>query len=58
MKSAPLAIPKRIETLKNGLEDSLIFYAFPGLDSGKIASTNMLERFNEEIRRKTRVVTT
>mgnify|MGYP001435628987 CR=1 FL=1 len=48
--------PKVIETLRDGLEDSLSFYAFPKLDSRKIASTNMLERLNEEIRRRTRVV--
>lgn len=48
--------PKAIETLENGLEDSLTFYAFPQLDHRKIASTNMLERLNEEIRRRTRVV--
>ena len=48
--------PKAIETLENGLEDSLSFYAFPKLDSRKIASTNMLERLNEEIRRRTKVV--
>jgi transposase-like protein len=48
--------PKAIETLEDGLEDSLSFYAFPKLDARKIASTNMLERLNEEIRRRTRVV--
>ena len=48
--------PKAIETLEDGLEDSLSFYALPKLDSRKIASTNMLERLNEEIRRRTRVV--
>jgi putative transposase len=47
---------KAIDTLENGLEDSLSFYAFPKLDARKIASTNMLERLNEEIRRRTRVV--
>ena len=47
---------KAIETLENGLEDSLSFYAFPKLDTRKIASTNMLERLNEEIRLRTRVV--
>ena len=50
--------PKAIDTLEEGLEDSLSFYAFPKLDSRKIASTNMLERLNEEIRRRTRVVGT
>ena len=48
--------PKAIETLENGLEDSLAFYAFPQLDSRKIASTNMLERLNEEIRRRTKII--
>ena len=48
--------PKAIETLEDGLEDSLSFYAFSKLDARKIASTNMLERLNEEIRRRTRVV--
>lgn len=48
--------PKAIETLENGLEDSLAFYSFPSLDSRKIASSNMLERLNKEIRRRTRVV--
>ncbi len=48
--------PKAIDTLDNGLEDSLSFYSIPALDSRKIASTNMLERLNKEIRRRTRVV--
>jgi len=48
--------PKATQTLEDGLEDSLSFYAFPKLDARKIASTNMLERLNEEIRRRTRVV--
>ena len=47
---------KAIETLDNGLEDSLSFYSFPDLDARRIASTNMLERLNKEIRRRTRVV--
>jgi transposase-like protein len=48
--------PKAIDTLDKGLEDSLSFYSFPALDARKIASTNMLERLNKEIRRRTRVV--
>ena len=48
--------PKATETLDNGLEDSLSFYGFRALDARKIASTNMLERLNKEIRRRTRVV--
>ncbi len=47
---------KAIAILEEGLEDSLSFYTFPKLDSRKIASTNMLERLNKEIRRRTRVV--
>lgn len=48
--------PKAIETLGNGLEDSLTFYHFPMIDHRKISSTNMLERLNREIRRRTNVV--
>jgi transposase-like protein len=48
--------PKAIQTLLDGLEDSLQFFAFPALDARKIASTNMLERLNKEVRRRTRVV--
>lgn len=48
--------PKAIELLENGLEDSLAFYAFPDLDTRKTSSTNMLERLNKEIRRRTNVV--
>jgi len=48
--------PKAIATLEDGLEDSLAFYSFPKLDFRKISSTNMLERLNKEIRRRTRVV--
>ena len=48
--------PRAIELLEDGLEDSLAFYAFPDLDARKISSTNMLERLNKEIRRRTNVV--
>ena len=48
--------PKAVECLENGLEDSLTFYAFPMIDPRKIASSNMIERLNKEIRRRTRVV--
>ncbi|WP_415534635.1 transposase, partial [Ethanoligenens sp.] len=48
--------PDAIRILEDGLEDSLQFYAFSALDSRKIASSNMLERLNKEIRRRTRVV--
>jgi putative transposase len=42
--------------LEEGMEDSLAFYAFPEFDARKISSTNMLERLNKEIRRRTGVV--
>lgn len=45
-----------INILEEGLEDSLQFFNFAEIDSRKIASTNILERLNREIRRRTRVV--
>ncbi len=48
--------PEAITTLEEGLEDSLQFYAFKRMDARKISSTNMLERLNREIRRRTSVV--
>ena len=48
--------PKAVRCLGEGLEDSLSFYAFPQLDPRKISSTNVLERLNREIRRRTGVV--
>lgn len=48
--------PKAIEVLEEGLEDSLIFFDFPSLDSRKISSNNMIERLNKEIRRRTKVI--
>ena len=48
--------PKAVQCLENGLEDSLTFYSFPMLDARKISSSNMIERLNREIRRRTSVV--
>jgi putative transposase len=48
--------PSAIEVLELGLEDSLQFYNFERMDFRKISSTNMLERLNREIRRRTNVV--
>lgn len=48
--------PKAIDILEEGLEDSLIFFDFPSLDSRKISSNNMIERLNKEIRRRTKVI--
>ena len=49
-------LPKAVACLEQGLEDSLTFYAFPKLDARKISSSNMIERLNREIRRRTSVV--
>jgi len=48
--------PEAIDTLRNGLEDSLQFYHFPQIDKRRISSTNVLERINKEIRRRSKVV--
>lgn len=48
--------PTAIQVLESGLEDSLQFYHFEQVDHRKISSTNMLERLNREIRRRTNVV--
>jgi len=48
--------PAAIQCLEEGLEDSLQFYGFEFLDKRKTSSTNVLERLNKEIRRRSRVV--
>ena len=48
--------PKAIKILEDGLDDSLAFYALKDVDPRKISSTNMLERLNREIRRRTRPI--
>ena len=48
--------PEAIAILEQGLEDSMQFYFFKSIDPRKISSTNMLERLNREIRRRTNVV--
>ena len=48
--------PKAVQCLEEGFEDSIQYYNFELLDQRRIASTNTLERLNEEIRRRTKVV--
>lgn len=48
--------PEAVRCLEDGLEDSLTFYSYPELDQRKISSSNMIERLNREIRRRTHVV--
>jgi transposase-like protein len=48
--------PEAMSCLEKGLKDSLQFYNFPEVDKRRISSTNVLERTNREIRRRSRVV--
>lgn len=56
MDTEEMQYPSAIQTLEEGLEDSLQFFHFEEMDHRKISSTNLLERLNKEIRRRTRVV--
>ena len=47
---------KAIETLENGLDDALSVMVLPGKYRRRLATTNMQERLNEEIRRRERVI--
>jgi transposase-like protein len=42
--------------LEEGLEDCLACYAFPATHQPRLRTTNGLERFNQELKRRTRVV--
>jgi len=48
--------PEAIVCLEEGLEDSLQFFHFDFIDHRRISSTNVLERLNKEIRRRSKVV--
>ena len=48
--------PKLIKFLSNNLMDILTFLSFPKSHHRKIHSTNVLERFNKEVKRRTKVV--
>ena len=47
---------KAVETLLDGVDDTLQYLAFPEVHWSKISSTNPLERLNREIRRRTKSV--
>lgn len=49
------AFPEAMARLEEGLEDSLQFDAFAHFDARKVSSTNVLERLNREIRRRSRL---
>lgn len=42
--------------LEEGSKNQAQFFSFQEIDARKISSTNLLERLNREIRRRTRVV--
>ena len=48
--------PKLIDWVEESIEETWTFYRLPLQHHKHLKSTNMLERFNEEIRRRTRVV--
>jgi transposase-like protein len=48
--------PKLTRYLESNLGDIMTFLAFPRSHHKKIRSTNMLERFNKEVKRRTRVI--
>ena len=56
MNDHEVQYPQAISMLEEGLEESLQFFSFQEIDARKISSTNLLERLNREIRRRTRVV--
>ena len=48
--------PKLVAWVEENIEETLTFYRLPRQHHKHLKSTNMLERFNEEIRRRTYVV--
>ncbi|GAE95357.1 mobile element protein [Gracilibacillus boraciitolerans JCM 21714] len=47
---------KALEILENGFDDAVKFYAEPEAAHRHIKSTNVIERLNEEIRRRERPI--
>ena len=48
--------PKAVAVFEAGVEDTLTYLSFPGSHHAKLRTTNMLECFFKEIKRRTRVV--
>src|SRR5690606_30778809 len=48
--------PKVAEWLEDGIEHTLACFAFPETHRRRIRSTNGIERFNQELKRRSRVV--
>ena len=51
-----LSHPDLADWIEETIEDTLACYAFPKAHHKRIRSTNSLERFNQELKRRTRVV--
>lgn len=50
------SMPKLAQWLENAIPDGLTVFAFPSAHQRLLRTSNMLERVNQEIRRRTRVV--
>ena len=48
--------PNMIEVLESGFEDGFQYCSIPEMNYNRLKSTNMLERVNEEIRRREKVI--
>ena len=51
-----MKLPEAAEKLRSGIDETLSYMAFPYEHWSKIRTTNMVERINREIKRRTRVV--
>lgn len=56
LKKYDKVAPKLVEWLDEKLDQAMTFFQFPRQLWKRIRSTNIVERFNREIRRRTRVV--
>jgi len=53
-----MKLKEAADRVENGIEETLVYMDFPDTHWRKIRTTNVLERLNREIRRRTRVVGT
>ena len=54
--SGSASTPKLVDWAEGNIEETLTFYRLPRAHHKHLKSTNMLERLNEELKRRTRVV--
>jgi len=55
-KLVEMRLPKAAELVREGIEETLSYYAFPSEHWRRIRTNNPLERIMKEVRRRTRVV--